>query len=361
MRASSRRAFIRGVAVSAGWADATRSLPELIFAGVSAALSDAQVEMDQVDSVVLSAHDLVDGLSLSSMVTAPAAGAYLRDEIRLAEDGLCAASLAAARVEAGESALTVVAAWGRASEGDFDGTSRAAFDPFLVQPFGLRELEVSALRLSAWLARFPGREAARADAAAARAARAARNPRAAAAGSPQPALGHPLRAGEGPRWADIVVAAVVGPAEAAVRIAGVGHSTDLPAIGDRDLLGLPSLREAADRALADAGIAAAAIDLHEIDGITLADEALALEALGLAAAGEGFAAYGAAPAINPAGGGAAGWCYPAMGLVRLAECHLQLTGRAGAVQVPGRPRRALAVGASPVGAQTHTAIVLEAA
>src|SRR5690606_12486030 len=124
-------------AIQMSWADASSSLTDLIFLGVSAALRDAGVSMQEVDSVVLAAHDLVDGRSLSSMVTAPAAGAYLRDEIRISGDALSAVSLGAARIAAGESRLTVVAAWGRASEGDFTGTSCALMDPFAVQPFGI--------------------------------------------------------------------------------------------------------------------------------------------------------------------------------------------------------------------------------
>jgi acetyl-CoA acyltransferase len=66
------------------------------------------------------------------------------------------------------------------------------------------------------------------------------------------------------------------------------------------------------------------------------------------------------PRCNPSGGGGAGYCAPAMGLARVVEAVLQLQGRAGAVQIPGA-RRALATGSSVVAAQTHTAIVLEAA
>jgi acetyl-CoA acetyltransferase len=99
-------------------------------------------------------------------------------------------------------------------------------------------------------------------------------------------------------------------------------------------------------------LALADLDLVEIDGMTLADEALALEAMGMAAPGDGFGLYARSDRINPSGGSAAGWCYPAMGLVRFAECFLRLD--AGG-------KRALAVGSSPIGDQTQTAVVLERA
>lgn len=347
-----RRVFVHGAAVSMSWADASFSLEELIFKGVKRALHASKTCIDAVDSVVLAAHDLVDGRSLSSMVTAPAAGAYLRDEIRLAEDGLVALSLAGARVAAGESELSIVAAWGRASEGDFLSQSRAAMDPFLVQPFGLTEADISAFRLSRWLGAHGPQDEARVRAAEMRLARARQNPRAIDTSAPLLPLNAPLRVDEAPRCADIVVAALVGSRESACHISGIGHGTDATLVGDRDWLERPALRTAVEQALGEARLSLEDLDLFEIDGMTLADEALALEAIGLAEPGDGFGLYARSDRINPSGGSAAGWCYPAMGLVRFAECLLRLD--AGG-------KRGLAVGSSPIGDQAQTAVVLEVA
>ena len=347
-----RQVFVHGAAVSMSWADASCSLEDLIFRGVKGLLHDAGTSIDAIDSVVLAAHDLVDGRSLSSMVTAPAAGAYLRDEIRLAEDGLVALSLAGARVAAGESELSIVAAWGRASEGEFLRHSQAAMDPFLVQPFGLTDADISAFRLSRWLGAHGPRDEARNLAARMRLVRARQNPRAIDTSAPLMPLNMPLRVDEAPRCADIVVAALVGSRASACRIAGIGHGTDATDIGDRDWLARPALRTAVDQALREAGRSLKEIDLVEIDGMTLADEALALEAIGLAEPGDGFGLYARSDRINPSGGSAAGWCYPAMGLVRFAECVLRFD--------PGA-KRGLAVGSSPIGNQTQTAVVLEIA
>src|ERR1700720_906135 len=169
--------------------------------------------MSDVDGVVIAAHDLVDGRSLSSMVTGPAAGAYLRDEVRLAEDGLAAASLAAARIEAGESEYSIVAAWGRASEGDYCSTSRAAFDPFFAQPFGLDEFDISAARLSKWIGLHGNQRYARHEAVEARKKRSASNPRALQKGARYPSVNFPLNEAEAPKFADVVVAAVFGRSE----------------------------------------------------------------------------------------------------------------------------------------------------
>jgi acetyl-CoA C-acetyltransferase len=355
----SHRSFVYGAAVSVGWQDATVSLTDLIFGATTAALLDSGIEIERIDSVVLAAHDLVDGRSLSGMVTAPAAGAYLRDEIRLAEDGLAAMSLASARIEAGETEFSIVAAWGRASEGHYSHTSKFAYDPFLVQPFGVDEFTVSALRLSAWIAQHGEHLEARQRAQAARAARAALNPRAVSA-QVRPAVNYPLMAVEAPRFADIAVAAIIGRSESAIRIAGVGHSAEVSSIGDRNLIRMQGLRDAVARANGGDG-RSARVDVCQLAGACLGDEVLALEATQLAAAGDGFDAYAASASVNPSGGSESGWCFPTGGLLNFAECYLQLTGRAGGVQVAGPLRRGLATGLSPLGGQVTHAIVLEAA
>jgi acetyl-CoA C-acetyltransferase len=354
--------FVQGVAMSVGWQDSASSLPELIFKVVREALAASNVAMDQIDSVILAAHDVVDGRSLSSMVTAPAAGAYLRDEIRLAEDGLAAVSVASARIEAGETEFAIVAAWGRASEGDYTHTSRFAFDPFLAQPFALDEFSLSSLRLSGWLAEHGEHDDARRLAGEARIRRAQQNSRAARAANHhgRPKMNFPLLASEAPRLADIAVAAILGKRPAPVRIVGVGHSAECATLGDRRLTSMQSLREAVERAGAGDAAADQRLDVVQLAGPTLPDEALALEALGLAAPGQAFDAYAAMDWINPSGGSESGWCFPTTGLTNFAEAYFQLTQQAGGVQLGGRCKRALATGNSPLGGQVSHALVLEA-
>ena len=354
--------------VSVTWQDPAESLTDLIFRTVTSAVMDSGVDMENIESVVLSAHDLVDGRSLSSMVTAPAAGAYLRDEIRLVDDGLAAISLAAARIEAGETEFSIVAAWGRASEGDYVNTSRFGFDPFTELPFGLDEFAIASMRLSAWIARHGVHADARRHAKAASMRRADANPRAmgramgrAVGINNRPAMNWPLTASEAPNFADIVVAAVIGRPERAIRIAGIGHSAEAANLGERDLLGMPALYDAVKQAGVFSHGSTEKMDIYQLAGSTLTDEGLALEALRLAAPGRGFEVYAAEAAINPSGGCESGWCSPTGGLLNFAETYLQLTGQAGGVQLPGRLRRGLATGMSPKGGQIAHAVVLEAA
>lgn len=353
-----RGVFIEGVALDIGWADRRRNLSELIFDTTRRAIDDAGYGLTGIDSVVLAAHDLVDGRSLSSMVTGPAAGAYLRDEIRYGDDGAGAFAAAVTRIESGESQRSIVAAWGRASEHNVDAVSRVLFDPFFGRPLGLEELHVSALRAQAWK-RTAADGGTATPAAAARLAAARRNPRSLQSGGRRSHPSYPLTDTDLPIWGDVVAAAVISARPSSVRLAGLGQGSEPYWIGDRKLLELSALRRAARHALAESRYGVEDIDVFEVDGMTLYDESLALEALGVAGQGEGMRVLASDPRCNPSGGGAAGYCAPAMGLVRIVEAALQLRGAAGANQL-GRPRKALASGASIVAAQTQTVVVLEA-
>ena len=350
--------FIESAALDIGWRDETLNLSELIFRTVRRAIDESVEGIHGIESVVLAAHDLVDGRSLSSMVTAPAAGAYLRDEIRYGDDGAAAFAAAVVRIEAGECSRSIVAAWGRSSEHDVDEVSRRLFDPLFHGPLGLDELQVSAMRAQAW-AQAGGRRQDHAQAIARRRGAAASNPRA-VRGPTRPVAGpYPLTTGDLPVWADIAVAVVLSSRGGPVRVTGMGQASEPYAIGDRDLKQMTSARKAAELALREAGVSAADLDLFELDGLTLMDEALLLEAVGLAPTGQGLAVLARDKRVNASGGGGAGYCAPTMGLARIVEATLQIQGRAGAIQQPG-VRRALAIGSSLVAAQTHTAVVLEA-
>ena len=350
--------YVEGAFVEISYGDARRNLTELIFDAVRAAVDDSGHPIEDVDSVVLAAHDLVDGRSLSSMVTAPAAGAYLRDEIRFSDDGAAAFAAAVTRLEAGTSKRSIVAAWGRASEHRPDQFSRSLFDPFVGRPLGMDELVLSALRAQLLLA-DPARRADRAEASDRRREAAAANPRALPSGGFRSRPHHPLVEDDLPVWADVAAAVVLSTEPTPVRVIGMGQASEPYAFGDRDLRTITSLQLAAERALAEAGLTSGDLDLLEVDGLTLIDEAMALESVGYAEPGQGLSLLANDSRCNPSGGGAAGYCIPSMGLTRLVEAILQLRGTAGATQQPD-VRRALASGGSTIAGQTQTVVLLEA-
>ena len=349
--------WIEGVGLEISWADATRSLTDLIFDTVRAAVDDAGRGFEGIDSVVLAAHDLVDGRSLSSMVTAPAAGAYLRDEIRYGDDSAGAFIAGMTRIESGESERTIVAAWGRSAEHDVDAVSRALFDPVMLSGLGLDELQIAAMNAQRW--RQVGGDVSHIGAAQARrAASAQANARALATGGWRSTNSWPLEQDHLPVWADVVAAVVISGRPSGTRVSGVGQSSEPYWPGDRKLAYAPALTAAAELALAEAGRPLSKIDVFEMDGLTLYDEAIAFEAIGLVPRGKGMEALAMDSRCNPSGGSGAGYCAPAMGLTRIVESVLQLRGTAGAVQ-QGRPKMAMASGSSLVAQQTQSVIVME--
>ncbi|MGE4427429.1 MAG: hypothetical protein AB7G37_13335 [Solirubrobacteraceae bacterium] len=345
-------AYLKQPSLRFSWRDPALNLGELIFETVHAALVDSGTDIAEVDSVVLAAHDMVDGRSLTSMIHAPTAGAYLKEEIRVSEDGAAALAIALAQIQAGEARTCLVAGWGRASEGQPERISNSLFDPFFSAPLGMTELAVSGLRASAALAAHPDYGHRRTDARRRRREQAGRR-RAAELPPPGP-VPAPLRPDEAATPADVVCAMVLTTETTDVRVPAIVTSTDPYWPGDRDLLGLPALRRASRDALELAGRSVDDVTVFELDGATLFDEALAVEAVGAAAPGDGMGSLADDDRINASGGYALGACAPAMGLVRIAAAADALRG-AGS---PGGGV-ALASGSSCVAGQVQIAAVLE--
>ena len=78
---------------------ADERLEEIVFSVTRAALDNAGVERAQIEQVTLAACDELDGRSISSMLLAMPAGAYLRDEMKCTDSGLTGLCLEAMRKE----------------------------------------------------------------------------------------------------------------------------------------------------------------------------------------------------------------------------------------------------------------------
>jgi acetyl-CoA C-acetyltransferase len=153
-------------------------------------------------------------------------------------------------------------------------------------------------------------------------------------------------------------------------IHGAAGLTDTYAMGDRmhrpqgSLVDLYTLVRSAEKAYSQAGITRPAeqIDCVEIQAPFASAEAMAYSALRLCEAGEGprFAdqliAETAGVVVNPSGGPQVANPVSATALIRVAECALQVRGRAGRRQRDGI-RRAVATGQGGA-TQFSTCIVL---
>jgi len=134
-------------------------------------------------------------------------------------------------------------------------------------------------------------------------------------------------------------------AEAGVRVAGVGASSNNIAVAERDLTFVEGANVAAGRAYEDAGVGPADVDVAEVHDAFTVCEALLSEAVGFAPEGRGYESA-LAPGersdgwtdveLSTSGGlKARGHPIGATGLAQAIEAFEQLTGRAGDRGVPG--------------------------
>ena len=150
----------------------------------------------------------------------------------------------------------------------------------------------------------------------------------------------------------------LGTVRRPVQLMGFGHTTDYLPLDRKDVPECSVARRAAEKAYGMAGVGPADIDAADVHDCFSISEILAYEVLGLAERGRGPALlesgatvlpqarpdFGAGEPtrsvpVNP-GGGLMGDGHPvgATGVRQVAEAYVQLSGQAGARQVPGARR-----------------------
>lgn len=358
-------------------ADDQRLYHEHDYEAARLALADAGLDRGDVDTVVCSGWDAVDGRTISDMHTAMSAGGYLKDSSHVGEDGIMALAYAYMRIAAGAFDVALVTGHGHA-ESDFETVSNVVFDPLFHRPLGPSHLMSFALQASAYAHRYGVDERQVAEVVVRNHQSGADNPRAhlrspvsvdeVVSSSP---VCYPLRSLHCPPQSVGGVALALASEQVVRRITdkpvwvtGIGWAIDGYELGSSELWRLPSLSAAAGRAYGMAGIhdPPEELNLAEVHDVTAFHGLMSCEALRLTPEGEGgrLAERDLLP-VNPSGGALCANLYGATGLLRVAEAGLQLRGEAGSVQVDGA-RRALAHGMSaPSGAAARTdcVIVLE--
>ncbi len=103
---------------------------ELAWEAISAALTDAGVELGEIEGAVTASQDFWEGRTISSMAVNEVAGGTLRSEAKVAADGVMALLYAMARIEDGDQHLNLVVAHAKESQADPHGVELAAFDPY---------------------------------------------------------------------------------------------------------------------------------------------------------------------------------------------------------------------------------------
>lgn len=328
-----------------------RSLEEMIFQAATGALVDAGLRITDIDAVVLSTTDQVEGRVIESMVTTGAAGGTGRDVTTVTSSGEHAFVYAHLRILAGQARRVLVVVWSKESE----GTDPAHADWLNAEPFVLRRLGMTSsvaagLQASAYAARHG------IDAAAVGRLRATRWAAAGRAHGVEASdeladsrvVSWPLTAQDLPVGCDMACAAVLAEAgcitdaDEPAWITGVGWATERYDLGERDLSRFEALEAAVAMAL-DGGTLAE-VDVIELQEISTVASFAACESLGLAQPGQGAQACTAQwPTINPSGGSLPAHPGNAAGFMRIVSAAQQVRGRAGAVQLDPVPRSAAGV------------------
>lgn len=334
-------------------------LEEVVFDTVAAALEDAGILREELDSVALGASDELDGRSITSMLLAMPSGAFLKDEIRTTS-GMHALALQAMRVQSGLFDLGVAVSWSKPSEAQVDSVQWTSLDPFIERDVGLIDPIASAIMANSYLDRF-GRDRKDLDRRAKEKTKQTKRSIAANSENTSPGGAYPFRAEHLARIADGAAAVVLASPRTVeardsrrppVWLRGLGWATDSHALSERTLWAWPALRRAAEDALSRAGRRVEEIYRFEVDDYSVLHEALAVEALGLAEPGAGFGYLsGSGSQVNPEEGCFAAYPPVCAGLCRVAKVYRHLAD--------GAVRRALVHGTTGIAAQGHEVAILE--
>jgi acetyl-CoA acetyltransferase len=358
--------FVVGLAVHpARDAITDHRLEEMAFYTSRAALADAGVERGQLDHVTLAASDEVDARSISSMLLAAPAGAYLKDELRVTDSGLIGLAMSALRVASGRFNLGLVASWSQTSVLPLAAVVPMRAEPFYLRPVGMNDDVADGLFAGAVQARYGIDEKAVAARVVERARAAGRNPRAVPRRAPtsdeissSAPLAWPLRTLHRAPITDGGAALVLASeawlaqhpgTKPLARIAGMAWGVDSYRLDRARLTDMEVLRSCYAQARARARWNGNAHpDVVELDAPTGWHDLAFCHALD----------FGDGVAVSPSGGAWAQNPYFCTGLVAACESVNQVAGRAGPHQVAGA-RRAVAHGNHGFAQQGHAVLAFE--
>ncbi len=355
---------------------------DMVYEATTRALEDAGLTIDRIDNVVSASNDFWDGRTISSMAINDACGSYDKNISCVEGDGTFAAFYGLTRILSGAYDTTLVVAHSKGSESVSSHITNAMFDPLYARALGLDAISAAALQARRYMDRYGITEEQCALVSVKNHGNAFRNPY---AQLPlrltvqdvlqSRKLSDPIKLLDASPISDGACAIILARESAARRTAkppvwirGVGYCADAYHLGDRDLAECAALVQASRKAYEMAGLRD---PRRELDVVELYDafsyqELLWTEGLGLCGPGEGgkLVESGATQLagdipVNPSGGLLSAHAVIAAGLIRIAECVLQLRGEAGERQVPGA-RTALAHGVNGPCGQSHCVWVLGA-
>lgn len=348
---------------------------DLINEAVTKALLGTGLTMSDVDFVIDSGSDFLDGRSISNCGFLGAMGANQKEESRVEEDGLWSATYAATKLLGGTGSVAVVVAYSKPSESDPRNYWSTLAEPFTQRPVGLDHRAAAGLYAQRYLRTFDrsADDLKRvSDHAWSRAVQRGGSDAAVydvGDGEWDEVVAAPLRRRDMARPVDGAVAMVLVTDHVArqlkrenVWLTGIGSAIDQHFLAAREPASLPAAQVACRAALRMAGLDTARdVDVIEVSAGSTVGELMVIEALGLAGPGEGLDVYASADAdkLNRSGGALPADPVMATGLVRLHEVVTEMAGRTATSDE--RARRGLAHGTGGLGMQNHCVITVERA
>ena len=244
------------------WNDAQHI--DLISSVVTNVFKGTGLTLDDVDFIIDSGSDVLDGRSISNCGFLGALGAHHKEEARVEEDGLWGALYGVNKIRSGASKIGLIVAYSKPSESSIDLYWSAMVEPFYQRPVGFGQKAALGIQAQRYLAAHGITDRELADLVARRWAAAAGNGGVAIDSAPD--ADAVLGAGEAAspltnlmlsRPVDGAVAVLLGAEDVARRtgrppvfITGMGTSMETHAFAERSANTLDSVGNAAKMALA---------------------------------------------------------------------------------------------------------------
>ncbi len=309
----------------------------LAFEAAKKAVNDAGIDRGDIDSFVLGGYDnLGVGRTIANMYVAPAAGGYLRHEIRVADDAAFAVPMACMRILAGLSDICIVVGFSATSEIPLELVELQSLDPLFYRPTNLSIWAYYAIQKYAYSSKFGVDEERIAECVVRDRKNARNNPYAFKREELKldDVLNseysvYPLRKLETAANCDGAVALILAEGTIAKRLSdsvvwinGFGWSNSNYYFEDFEKL--PATKFAAEMALKKAKIdSIKAFENYEVMDLVSNHQLMILEALGLADWGKGYEIADSLN-LNSSGGALSTNAYGTTGLFLLANAALKL-------------------------------------
>jgi len=358
-----------------------QTVRDIVYEVTHEALKKVVLQRKEVETVVQSSSDFWQGMGCSNVFHYESAGAYLKDSPKIEDDSLIALIQAYLRICSGHFDTALVVSATKCSEIPPLNTLTILYsEPIYHRLLGLNESMAAAMQCTAYCSKFRINEESRAEVSVKNFSNGLKNPYAHRRMKisieevmNSEVVAYPLRKLECPPASDGACAVLLASEEKArqitdtpIWIKGVGWCSEEYFLEARDLTRMYALRKAAKDAYSQAEIKhpRKQIDVAEVSEVYAYQELMYYEALGFCSEGEGArllnegvtSLHGELP-INPSGGVLSTNPYVARGLIRAAECALQLMGEAGDRQVEDA-ETALAHSTIGLAGQSHAVVLL---